>query len=267
MERSWRVFATGLSFAVFGAGALVVNVLLISAIVLACRVPEKRQHAARACIRRSFRLFLRLIEALQIVRFDVGEETIEKLSDARGRIIVANHPTLIDVVVLLAHVEQGNCVVKQALWRNPLLSWIVSTAGYIPNTDATTVIAACDRALHQNEALIIFPEATRTVPGKPLHLQRGAAAIAVRCSAEVLLVRIGCEPVMLSKGRPWYRVPDRRPRFTVRFSGSVRAHDYLSGGQTVNAATRRLTGDLQRELSREAGFGEGAGTGAQAAIN
>ena len=267
MERSWRVFATGLSFALFGAGAVVVNVLLISAIALACRVPEKRQRSARACIRSSFRLFLRVIEALQIVRFDINDETIEKLSGARGRIIVANHPTLIDVVVLLAYVDQSNCVVKQALWRNPLLSWIVSTAGYVPNTDATTVIAACDHALARNEALIIFPEATRTVPGKPLHLQRGAAAIAVRCGAEVLLFRIRCEPVMLSKDRPWYRVPDRRPRFAVRFSGSVRARDYLSGGQTVTTATRRLTGDLQIELSREVGFGEGAGTGAQAATN
>jgi 1-acyl-sn-glycerol-3-phosphate acyltransferase len=267
MERSWRVFAMGLSFAAFGAGALIVNVLLFCTIAAVHRNDMRRQHAARACVRKSFRLFLWLVETLRIVSFDVDEPTSRQLAAARGCIVVANHPTLIDVVVLLAYLEQGNCVVKRALWRNPLLSWVVRTAGYIPNKDAESLVPACGRALERNEALIIFPEATRTVPGEPLRFQRGAASIAVRYGTDVKLVRIECEPVMLVKGRPWYDVPERRPRFVVRFRGSVRARDYLSAGQTVSAAARSLTGDLQKELSRGVCFGARAGTGAEAATN
>jgi 1-acyl-sn-glycerol-3-phosphate acyltransferase len=257
----------GFAFAAFGAGALVVNALLLCTIAAVYHNDVQRQYAARACVRKSFRMFLWLVEALRIMRLDIDEPTCEQLATAQGCIVVANHPTLIDVVVLLAYIEQGNCVVKRALWRNPLLSWIVRLAGYIPNTEAETLVPACGHALERNEALIIFPEATRTVPGAPLRFQRGAASIAVRYGADMKLVRIECEPVMLVKGRPWYDVPERRPRFVVRFRGSVRARDYLSAGQTVSAAARSLTGDLQKELSRGVCFGARAGTGAEAATN
>jgi 1-acyl-sn-glycerol-3-phosphate acyltransferase len=267
MARSWRVFAMGLSFAVFGAGALVVSVFLLCKVATLGRDPMRRQHAARSSVRTSFRWFLRLVEALKIVSLDIDEATCRQLAGARGCIVVANHPTLLDVVVLLAYLEQGNCVVKRALWRNPFLSWTVRMAGYIPSTEAQTLVPACGRALERGEALVIFPEATRTVPGEPLRFQRGAASIAVRYGAELKLVRIDCEPVMLVKGRPWHDVPERQPRFVVRFRGSVRARDYLSAGQTVSAAARSLTGDLQGELSRGGCFGARAGTGAEAATN
>jgi 1-acyl-sn-glycerol-3-phosphate acyltransferase len=267
MERSWRVFAMGLSFVAFGVGALLVNVLLFCAIAVAYRQRPRRQHAARTSIRISFRSFLWLVRALRIVSLDIDDLTVRELAGARRCIVVANHPTLIDVVVLLAYLEQGNCVVKQALWRNPLLSWVLRMAGYIPNTDAESIVPACGAALERGESLIIFPEATRTVPGVPMRFQRGAASIAVRYGALLKLVRIECDPVMLTKGRAWYDVPERRPRLTVRFRGSVRAHDFLAAGQTVSAAARSLTGHLQGELSRGGCLGARAGTGAEAATD
>jgi 1-acyl-sn-glycerol-3-phosphate acyltransferase len=37
--------------------------------------------------------------------------------------IIANHPSLIDVVVLIGLVRDANCVVKQSLWHNPFHPW------------------------------------------------------------------------------------------------------------------------------------------------
>src|SRR5690606_13465112 len=97
----------------------------------------------------------------------------------------------------------------------------------------------------------VFPEATRTVPGQPIRLQRGAATIAVRTGAPMRVVHFSCEPRLLAKGDPWYRVPERPPCFTIRVGGSVRARDVLEIGGGRGVAVRRLTRILQQELSKE----------------
>ncbi len=266
MGRSWRLLATAASFAVFGVGALVATALCIT-ITVASRDAAARQRRTRACIRSSFWFFLRFTALLRVVKIDIDEDTLKTLAAERGTVVVANHPTYIDALVLLAHIDQANCVVKQALWRNPLLSWGLRAARYIPNDDPIELLRACDLALQRGETLIVFPEATRTVPGEPLRLQRGAANIALRSAAHIRLVHFRCEPRFLAKGDPWYRVPDRRPCLAMRVGGSLRARDYLENEKNMNVAARRLTRLLQRELSKEIRFDESAGTGVEAAPN
>ena len=132
-----------------------------------------------------------------------------------GQLIVANHPTLIDVVFLLAFARGAGCVVKQGLWRNPLTRWAVTLAEYTTNDPTVTMIEGATHALHEGQSLIIFPEGTRTVPGRPFVFHRGAANVALRAAAMVTPVYIRCEPVTLTKNEPWYRVPARRPHFTL----------------------------------------------------
>ena len=59
-------------------------------------------------------------------------EGAEKLGRP-GQMIIANHPSLIDVVFLIGLVRQANCVVKQSLWQNPFTRGPVRDAGYISN--------------------------------------------------------------------------------------------------------------------------------------
>jgi 1-acyl-sn-glycerol-3-phosphate acyltransferase len=263
MGRSWRTFATSLSFVVFGLGALLMSALLLSAIAASSGDKIARRRRARACIGASFRLFLRFIEILGLVRFEI-DATLKALADEGGSIIVANHPTLLDVVVLLAHLEQSNCVVKRALWRNPILSWPIRAAGYIPNDDPETLISASEDALRRHETLIIFPEATRTRTGQPVRLQRGAANIALRTGAPLRVVHIACEPALLTKGNPWYHVPARQPCFAMKVGVSVRARDVLGRKGIRGIAVRHLTRILQSELSKEIWRDERAGARAEA---
>ena len=58
-------------------------------------------------------------------------------------------------------------------------------------------------------------EGTRTTPGQPLRLQRGAANIAVRCGADLRLAHIHCQPTTLTKQESWYHIPTRKPHFHV----------------------------------------------------
>lgn len=265
MERSWRVVATAASFAVFGIGAVLATALTFPVLALVAPDRARRCRWARAFNRVSFRGLLHFIALSGMARFDVDGEGIAKLGG--GGMVVANHPTFLDVVVLLAYIEQANCVIKSSLWRNPFLAIAVRAAGYIPNRDPEQLLRDCAAALERNETLIVFPEATRTLPGQPLRLQRGAANIALAADACLKIVHFTCAPVVLARGVPWYRVPESKPCLAARVGASVRARDFLPAGEFRSVAARHLTQALQRELSTGVRSDARAGTGAQTAAH
>ena len=258
--------ATAASFAVFGIGAVLASVALFPVLVLVATDPVRRRRWARAFNRASFRALLRFMALAGVATFDVDRDGLARLG-AGGGMVVANHPTFLDVVVLLAHIEQANCVVKHSLWRNPLLAGPMRLAGYIPNQNPEQLLRDCAEALERRETLIVFPEATRSIPGQPLSLQRGAANIALAADAWLRIVHFTCEPVLLARGAPWYRVPERRPCLAARVGASVRARDFLQTGEHRSVAARRLTQALQRELSKGVQPDARAGTGAQTAAH
>jgi 1-acyl-sn-glycerol-3-phosphate acyltransferase len=259
LNRSWRLIATAFLFAIFGVGGLIVGVTAFPAIFVFSRDRVVTRRKARAVIGASFRAFLWLMKSLGVARFDVDPATWQRLSEVRRAIVVANHPTLIDVVFLIAYIDQVNCVVKSALWSNPFLRWGVQAAGYIRNDNLESMIAACKAALTAGERLIVFPEATRSVPGQPMRLQRGAASIALRADATLELVHIRCEPLILSKRKPWYSIPRKQPCITVRQGVSLSARDFQRLGEPVGVAARHLTAVLKAELSKDISINESFG--------
>ena len=263
MGRSWRFVATVTSFAVFGACALVLGVLYFGALLVVMRSGPLRQRLGRAGVRWSFRVFLRFMALVGVLELDIDRTGLTRLGASGRCVIVANHPTLLDAMVLLAYVEGAGCVVKHGLWRNPFLSPAIRAANYVPNRDSEQLLRDCAAALARDEPLIVFPEATRTVPGEPLKLQRGAATIALDSDVRLEIVHFSCEPVFLSKTQAWYRIPDLRPCLAARVGASVRARDFQGGGVNRNVAARRLTEALQRELAREIQSDERAGAGAE----
>jgi 1-acyl-sn-glycerol-3-phosphate acyltransferase len=196
----------------------------------------------------AMRFHVGLMRTVGVIRTEVRDKAALL---PRGQLIVANHPTLIDVVLLMSLTPDVGCVVKRGLWRNPFLRWPVVWAGYIPNSDGERLVADCSACLRSGRSLIVFPEGTRTVPGEPMSLKRGAAQIALAAQANVLPVTILCEPLMLNKGVPWYRVPPRPGRYTIAVGQPIAPQAYDEPGTPHSVAARHLTAQLATRFERE----------------
>jgi 1-acyl-sn-glycerol-3-phosphate acyltransferase len=239
----WRLLATALQFCAFGLGALVVGVLLLPVVKVVPASRERRRARARRVVGHGLHLFARVSRGLGLVTYDF--QGVDRLGRP-GQLIVANHPTLIDVVFLLGFARDAGCVVKHGLWRNPLTRWAVTLAEYITNDPTATMIDGAAQSLREGQALVMFPEGTRTTPGKPVLFHRGAANVALRAAAILTPVYIRCEPVTLTKNEPWYRIPARRPHFTLRVGNDVNLQPYR--GQPLPLASRALNEALQAEF-------------------
>ena len=238
----WRVFATGLSFAVFGVGGLLMRIVLFPLLNLMVRQPERRVAAARALIRRAFRAYVDLMRALGVLRYEIrGLDKLER----GGLLVLANHPTLIDTVFLMAFVKNADCIVKGALWNNPFTRGPVRAAGYINNEGGAALVEDCIASLERGNNLIVFPEGTRTGADGVISMKRGAANIAVRGARDMTPVLIRCDPITLGKGEKWWRVPPRRVLIRIDVQDDLAIQGFTGSGASEVMAARQLTDFLQ----------------------
>ncbi len=241
-NHTWRRLATGLCFVVFGLGGLVMSLTALPLLKLrAYGEPEKQQQMAKAMVQRTFRFFIGFMRFTGVFNFAFPAR--EQLQHSRGQVIIANHPCLIDIVALISFVPNADCVVKAHLWRNPFMRGVIKSSGYISNGDPEGLINDCERSLAQGNNLIIFPEGTRTEPGKPFRFQRGPANLALRTQNDMMALRICCDPVTLIKNEPWYCAPRDKPTLTIDFLRAVPTTGYQTEQPSI--AARQLTRDLE----------------------
>ena len=213
LGRAWRIVATGFCFASFGLGALLQGLTLWPLLYLTSRDRQTGHARVQRAVSASMQLFVGLMRGAGVISYEIhGREHLAK----RGQFVIANHPSLIDVVFLVSLMPEVDCIVKEALWRNPFLRWPVHWSGYISNAaTGEQLIADSVAALHAGRSLLMFPEGTRTRPNNNHHMQRGAAQIALAASVPVRAVLIRCTPTTLHKGDPWYNSPPMRPHFVL----------------------------------------------------
>lgn len=244
----WRLFMTAVSFVSFGVGALVVGAVLLPIVRLLPATRDVRRQRARAVMSAALRFFIGIMHRGGALTYEFhGRERL----GLPGQMVIANHPTLIDVVFLLAFMPAAGCVVKHGLWRNPLTRGAVTLVEFIPNDQTASMIEGATQALREQQTLIFFPEGTRTRLNEPMVFHRSAANIALRAAALLTPIYIRCRPSTLTKGEPWYRIPARRPHFSFTVGADLDLSPYRN--TPLPLASRALNEALHRHFQQALG--------------
>lgn len=246
LDQVYRRLATGFSLAfIFVGGGL----LAVTALPIASLMPGDRRARSQRIIQIVFRFYLVMVQRLKLVRLEI--EGRERLIACRGKVIVANHPSLLDVVILMSLVHNAQCIIKKELWNHRFLGVLMRRAGYIRNDlAAAELVAACREALKDGSNIIVFPEGTRSSPGYLLHLRRGFANIATLTNADIQLVVISCTPPMLMKGDPWWTIQERPSLFRVMVGHCIESKTYqMRGNRSI--ASRRLVEDVRSYFAEQ----------------
>lgn len=243
----WRLVMTAVCFTLFSVGALFLS-LWFHLLLLIQRDKDRRRELARGTVARSFRCFLRFCSLVGV--YDYRIIGAELLQQDRGCLIVANHPSLIDYVMIASVMPQTDCLVKAGLRENLFFRGVVRAADYLVNSESGTLLPDSQRRLARGDTILIFPEGTRTRYGEALKLQRGAANIAVRAGCDLRVVHVSCTQRMLDKQSRWYHIPPVKPVFTVRVQARIDSRDFSEANEEAQPlAARRLTRHLQQALA------------------
>ncbi|MEO7853511.1 MAG: lysophospholipid acyltransferase family protein [Rubrivivax sp.] len=168
----------------------------------------------RAAIAAAYRFFWFVAGASGLLQMDA--RVLDALADERGLIIVANHPSMLDALMLAARLPRSFCLMKASLIRNPLLGPGARLARYVRADSARAIVRRSVAELQDGGQLVMFPEGTRTTRPPINPFQPGITLIAKRSRAPIQTVFIDTDSPYLSKGWPLWRLPPLPIRFEAR---------------------------------------------------
>jgi len=130
------------------------------------------------------------------------------LKAVRGAVVVCNHLSYIDPLLLISLFPRHTTIVKDRLFLMPIFGWMLGLSGYLP---ASSQGHQAERMLRRMEAmpgflagggnLIVFPEGTRSRDGRVGELNAGAFKIARLCKAPVAVAAIANSQRLFTPGR------------------------------------------------------------------
>jgi 1-acyl-sn-glycerol-3-phosphate acyltransferase len=211
--------------------ALMCLVWSIVSLPLAVLLPKRMGNRfGRWMVSFGFRTYLAVLELTGLVKCDLT--ALDSLNGERSVIIAPNHPSLIDVVLIVSRLPNVVCIIKATLWDQFIFGGSARLAGYISNISQARLIVDAARELEAGNHLLIFPEGTRTIDNDLRPFKAGFALISKRSCAPVQSVLIDINHPFLSKERPLLEKPQfpliLRARLAERFMPPNEIRPYIS---------------------------------------
>lgn len=224
-----------LDYVCFGVGGACISLFLL--LVSPFLNERCRVLVGMRVLQWSWKLMCLLLRVTRNLSLHVPERA--KMAQLRNSIVVTNHPSLIDVVILASIIPGCKLVVKPKLLRWRFLRPILRGLCIINNGDISYFLQQSKKCLQQGFNIIIFPEGTRTTPGVKSHMQRGAFHMSLLTGAPLQPIRIQTDMPFLTKEYPWWYVGEHCPRFSLNMLPPI--HADVQPGESHHAAAVRLS--------------------------
>lgn len=216
MKNLPRIALSGFLFSLFGFICLCGNVIFVPLICLHLHKFKAVQNFARILVYHSWGLFLKSARICGYLEYKfIGI----KREFSPGTLIIANHPSLLDVVFFLSYIKGLNCVIKSDLKKNIFLAPAIISCAYISNEDEALMLEKCKEILHEGQSLLIFPEGTRTK--ESINFHKVASYLAINSAKNLECIFISVYPRALQKGRKWFDAPKQRVNYTLAHKESI----------------------------------------------
>lgn len=114
----------------------------------------------------------------------VRVEGREKLPWKGGAVLVSNHESLGDILVLFGLYRPFKWISKASVFKAPFLGWNMSLNRYVPlkrgdKESIAKMMAQCEAWLERGVPVMMFPEGTRSPDGNLLPFKDGAFRLAI----------------------------------------------------------------------------------------
>jgi 1-acyl-sn-glycerol-3-phosphate acyltransferase len=235
--RIYHYPANIVSWALFAAVGLALN--LVSAVLLLSRHRARHAPAVRAAMRRLFSAWCAWLHFTRLIYVRFHGFTPDAL--AGPAVYIANHPGLLDATFILARLPDTICIFKPEIMRNPVLGPAARMAGYVAGESGVDLIRDVASRVSGGNSLLIFPEGTRTVPGRMLNpLKPGFALIATRARVPVRIIVVRAPRDLVPKGWSWWRAPQFPSLVDVTLLAELELRPEETVGELTDRTSRRL---------------------------
>jgi 1-acyl-sn-glycerol-3-phosphate acyltransferase len=172
----------------------------------------------------------------------VRVEGRERIRPGAPYVMVANHQSFLDILVLFRLFAHYKWVSKIENFRVPWIGWNMWLNRYIPlrrgdRDSVTQMMEACERTLAAGNPIMMFPEGTRSVDGRLKDFKPGAFILAQRMRVPILPIVIeGTARALPKRG---FVLPPGRHAIRVRVLDEIPAEAFANRTvEELSAAVR-----------------------------
>ena len=163
--------------------------------------------------------------ALPRVRLEVPERS--RLRHARGSVVVCNHLSFLDPLLLLSLLPETITIVRPDFLRVPVFGWLLRGSGFLGPDLFSEGRAWIDRVawhLRSGGNLLIFPEGTRSRDGRLAPFKKGAFYLARELAAPIVVLRLAGTDHVFAPGRLTFDIATDHP-ITIHQLAEISAAD------------------------------------------
>ena len=179
---------------IFAIGALIIGCIIFPLIGIFVK-GSKRRETFSEIIRKSWAFFVFVMESTKMISIHIDGD----LKNIKNKIIVASHPSLIDIVILIGTIPRSLCLAKKELLHNPFMRNIVKSLYIINDVDPEIFKKSAKEVLEEGYNIIIFPTGTRTLPDEKIKIHKGAAQLAIDNNIDIIPIKITTDFPFLAK--------------------------------------------------------------------
>ena len=229
----------------FGIGAIILAILVFPFIRLFTLAHKDFGIIARAYVSHTFRVFLKNLEICKTSILKVEDR--QAFRDIHSKVIIANHPSLLDFVYIMSLVPNSTCIVRGSLTRTPLRG-VIKQAYITNNTDFNEVLVECKKLTDKGCNVIVFPEGTRSPRIGRNNYKKGAARIALYCGCDVQPLFIGgSDKYGLGKTDPlWSYNHVEKYLYDIKMLPVIKIDQFKELSDTI--AAKHLTEEMEKVI-------------------
>jgi 1-acyl-sn-glycerol-3-phosphate acyltransferase len=223
-----RVALMAALFAVFffGSPLLALFVLPFVALVSGGRAKDRATHVLHL----GMKLIMRTAHVLGIVELDLPPPPRE-IDLAKPYVMISNHPSFIDMLVILGTFSPLTCVTNGRWWKHWALGRLLRATNYVAGpgageaSDATDTLTKMVAQLERGLPMLVFPEGQRSLPDRLRRFRRGAVEAAVRAKVPIVPLYLVVDPPYLTKSIPLWRPPATLPTYRFEWMAPIVPHE------------------------------------------
>lgn len=225
-------------FGIFGVGALILNITLFPLAKIILKGTSYKYFASDT-IHYLWKLFCKLLTLSKAIKLQIKD--LEKIKNIKKKVIVATHPSFIDIVILLSIIPRTTCLVKSTLAKNPILNNIVNSIFILEDETIDSIKSHSKQMIDDGFNVIIFPSGIRHRKNETPKIRKGASTIALNAKTNIVALKYYTDFDFLFINQPIYEAGEKPVTYELSYAGEIDVSSELNSTDNEIVLKKNIT--------------------------
>ena len=229
-----RRFFFAVALFCFSVGALLLGLIIFPCMKIFSNSTTDYKFKCSKIIHIMWRVLVKYLEFTGIIKVFYDK----KIGEIKNKIIVASHPSYIDIVILIALIPNSLCLAKTSLLNNFIMKNIVKSLYITNDSSVEEFLEKSKEALDEGFNIIIFPTGARTESGEDVHIHKGAAKLAIFSKCKILPIKITTSESILTKNHSIFQIGSKTVDFNLSMQDEISVSDFVENISEISLRNR-----------------------------